>query len=63
MRPCASVALNGGAFFQAHPDTPAKLADFAFAFEHLEQEPGAAERLGSSFVIAPTAAPASQGGH
>jgi ferritin-like metal-binding protein YciE len=25
-----------GAFFQAHPDTPGKLAAFAFAFEHLE---------------------------
>jgi ferritin-like metal-binding protein YciE len=30
-------ALNWGAFFQAHPDTPGKLAAFAFAFEHLEQ--------------------------
>jgi ferritin-like metal-binding protein YciE len=29
-------ALNWGAFFQAQPDTPAKLAGFAFAFEHLE---------------------------
>jgi ferritin-like metal-binding protein YciE len=29
-------ALNWGAFFQAQPDTPAKLAAFAFAFEHLE---------------------------
>jgi ferritin-like metal-binding protein YciE len=29
-------ALNWGAFFQAHPDTPGKLAAFAFAFEHLE---------------------------
>jgi ferritin-like metal-binding protein YciE len=29
-------ALNWGAFFAAHPDTPAKLAGFAFAFEHLE---------------------------
>jgi ferritin-like metal-binding protein YciE len=28
--------LNWGAFFQAQPDTPAKLAGFAFAFEHLE---------------------------
>ena len=25
-----------GAFFGAQPDTPAKLAGFAFAFEHLE---------------------------
>jgi len=29
-------ALNLGAFFTAQPDTPAKLAGFAFAFEHLE---------------------------
>ena len=29
-------ALNWGTFFQAQPDTPAKLAGFAFAFEHLE---------------------------
>jgi ferritin-like metal-binding protein YciE len=29
-------ALNWGAFFQAQPDTPAKLAGFAYAFEHLE---------------------------
>jgi ferritin-like metal-binding protein YciE len=29
-------ALNWGAFFAAQPDTPAKLAAFAFAFEHLE---------------------------
>jgi ferritin-like metal-binding protein YciE len=29
-------ALNWGAFFAAHPDTPGKLAAFAFAFEHLE---------------------------
>jgi ferritin-like metal-binding protein YciE len=29
-------ALNWGAFFTAQPDTPAKLAGFAFAFEHLE---------------------------
>jgi ferritin-like metal-binding protein YciE len=29
-------ALNWGAFFQAQTDTPAKLAGFAFAFEHLE---------------------------
>jgi ferritin-like metal-binding protein YciE len=29
-------ALNWGAFFGAQPDTPAKLAGFAFAFEHLE---------------------------
>jgi ferritin-like metal-binding protein YciE len=29
-------ALNWGAFFSAHPDTPGKLAAFVFAFEHLE---------------------------
>jgi ferritin-like metal-binding protein YciE len=29
-------AMNWGAFFQAHPDTPGKLAAFAYAFEHLE---------------------------
>ena len=29
-------ALNWGAFFQGHPDTPGKLAAFAYAFEHLE---------------------------
>jgi ferritin-like metal-binding protein YciE len=29
-------ALNWGAFFAAQPDTPAKLAGFAYAFENLE---------------------------
>ncbi len=29
-------ALNWGAFFSAQPDTPAKLAAFAYAVEHLE---------------------------
>ena len=29
-------ALNWGSFFQGHPDTPGKLAAFAYAFEHLE---------------------------
>ena len=29
-------ALNWSVFFQAQPDTPAKLAAFAYAFEHLE---------------------------
>lgn len=29
-------ALNWSTFFQAHPDTPGKLAAFAYAFEHLE---------------------------
>jgi ferritin-like metal-binding protein YciE len=30
------AGVNLGAFFGAQPDTPAKLAGFAFAFEHLE---------------------------
>src|SRR4051794_12761099 len=29
-------SLNWGGFFAAHPDTPGKLAVFAYAFEHLE---------------------------
>jgi len=29
-------ALNWGAFFKAQPDSPAKLAGFNYAFEHLE---------------------------
>jgi ferritin-like metal-binding protein YciE len=29
-------AVNLGAFFGAQPDTPVKLAGFAYAFEHLE---------------------------
>jgi ferritin-like metal-binding protein YciE len=29
-------ALNWGTFFAAQPDTPAKLAAFSYAFEHLE---------------------------
>jgi ferritin-like metal-binding protein YciE len=36
-------ALNWGGFFQAQPDTPAKLAAFAYAFEFLEV--GAYEQL------------------
>jgi ferritin-like metal-binding protein YciE len=32
----AAGGLNWGGFFAAHPDTPGKLAVFAFAFEHLE---------------------------
>jgi len=28
--------VNLGAFFGAQPDTPSKLAGFAFGFEHLE---------------------------
>jgi ferritin-like metal-binding protein YciE len=37
-------AFNLGAFFSAQPDTPAKLAGFTFAFEHLEV--GGYEQLG-----------------
>src|SRR5919197_2310822 len=29
-------AINWGTFFKGHPDTPGKLAAFAYAFEHLE---------------------------
>ena len=29
-------AMNWAAFFEAHPDTPGKLAAFAYAFEWLE---------------------------
>jgi ferritin-like metal-binding protein YciE len=29
-------ALNWGGFFKAQPDSPAKLAGFSYAFEHLE---------------------------
>jgi ferritin-like metal-binding protein YciE len=29
-------AINWATFFRAHPDTPGKLAAFAYAFEHLE---------------------------
>jgi ferritin-like metal-binding protein YciE len=36
-------ALNWGMFFAAQPDTPAKLAGFSYAFEHLEM--GAYELL------------------
>lgn len=62
-------ALNWGAFFQAQPDTPAKLAAFSYAFEHLEigsyellarvarraQEPRA-ERLAQEILIEERAA-------
>jgi ferritin-like metal-binding protein YciE len=46
-------ALNWGGFFAAHPDTPGKLAGFAFAFEHLEvagyeQLRRVAERVGDT---------------
>ena len=36
-------AINWGSFFQLQPDTPAKLAGFSYAFEHLEI--GAYEQL------------------
>src|SRR3954463_4386072 len=50
-------ALNWGAFFQAQPDTPAKLAAFAYAFEHLEiggyeQLTRVAEREGDAETVA-----------
>jgi ferritin-like metal-binding protein YciE len=49
-------ALNWGAFFQAHPDTPGKLAAFARAFEHLEiggyeQLKRVAERAGDEETV------------
>jgi ferritin-like metal-binding protein YciE len=50
-------ALNWGGFFQAQPDTPAKLAGFAYAFEHLEiagyeELRSVAERAGDSDTAA-----------
>jgi ferritin-like metal-binding protein YciE len=49
-------ALNWGAFFQGQPDTPGKLAAFAFAFEHLEiggyeQLRRVAERAGDAAAV------------
>lgn len=49
-------ALNWGAFFQGHPDTPGKLAAFAYAFEHLEiggyeQLKRVAERAGDAETV------------
>jgi len=49
-------ALNWGAFFQGHPDTPGKLAAFAYAFEHLEiggyeQLERVAERAGDEQTV------------
>lgn len=50
-------ALNWGTFFLGHPDTPGKLAAFAYAFEHLEiggyeQLRRVAERAGEADVVA-----------
>jgi ferritin-like metal-binding protein YciE len=50
-------ALNWGMFFQTHPDTPGKLACFAYAFEHLEiagyeQLKRVAERAGDAETVA-----------
>jgi ferritin-like metal-binding protein YciE len=50
-------ALNWGVFFAAQPDTPGKLAAFAFAFEHLEiggyeQLRRVAERAGDQATVA-----------
>ena len=49
-------ALQWGAFFQGHPDTPGKLAAFAYAFEHLEiggyeQLKRVAERAGDAETV------------
>jgi ferritin-like metal-binding protein YciE len=49
-------ALNLGGFFKAQPDTPAKLAGFAYAFEHLEigayaQLKRVAERAGDTETV------------
>ena len=49
-------ALNMGGFFAAQPDTPVKLAGFAFAFEHLEiaayeQLKRVAQRAGDSETV------------
>jgi ferritin-like metal-binding protein YciE len=50
-------ALNWGAFFAAQPDTPGKLAVFAYAFEHLEiaayeELKRVAERAGDGETVA-----------
>jgi ferritin-like metal-binding protein YciE len=52
-------ALNWGGFFAAQPDTPGKLAGFAYAFEHLEiggyeQLKRVARRVGDSETEAAT---------
>jgi ferritin-like metal-binding protein YciE len=49
--------VNVGGFFGAQPDTPAKLAGFAFAFEHLEiaayeQLKRVAQRAGDEQTVA-----------
>jgi len=49
-------ALNWAEFFHAHPDTPGKLAAFAFAFEHLEiggyeQLKRVAQRAGDTVTV------------
>jgi len=49
-------AVNWSAFFAAHPDTPGKIAAFAYAFEHLEiggyeQLRRVAERAGDSETV------------
>jgi ferritin-like metal-binding protein YciE len=50
-------ALSWGAFFAAQPDTPGKLAAFAFAFEHLEiasyeELKRVAQRVGDQATVA-----------
>lgn len=52
-------ALDWGTFFLGHPDTPGKLAAFAYAFEHLEiggyeQLRRVAERAGEPLVVRST---------
>jgi ferritin-like metal-binding protein YciE len=49
-------AVNWSTFFRAHPDTPGKLAAFAYAFEHLEiagyeQLAEVAERAGDGETV------------
>jgi ferritin-like metal-binding protein YciE len=49
-------ALNWGEFFHAHPDTPGKVAAFAYAFEHLEiggyeQLKRVAQRVGDAETV------------
>ena len=49
-------ALSWGTFFETHPDTPGKLAAFAFAFEHLEiaayeELKRVAERVGDTDTV------------